>query len=51
MREIPCRYSKPEVNEQVIEMFAVAHTGGGTKWKDQLADDLHKPVRRKFKQP
>ena len=31
-------------------MFAVARTSGGTKWKEQLADELHKPVKRKFKQ-
>ena len=30
-------------------MFAVARTGGGTKWKEQLADELHKPVKTKFR--
>ena len=36
MREILLDFSKPEANKQMIEMFAVAHTGGGTKWKEQL---------------
>ena len=49
MRDILLDFSKPKANEQMIEMFAVAHTGGGTKWKEQLADELHKPVRRKFR--
>ena len=40
---------KPDANEQMIEMFGVARTGGGTKWKVQLADELHKPVKRKFR--
>ena len=34
----------------MIEMFAAARTGGGTKWKEQLADELHKSVKRKFRQ-
>ena len=33
----------------MIQLIAVARTGGGTKWKEQLADELHKPVKRKFK--
>ena len=49
MREILLNFSKPVVNEQMIEMFAVARTGGGTKRKEHLADELHKPVKRKFK--
>ena len=28
-------FSKPKENEQIIEMFAVARTGGGTKLKEQ----------------
>ena len=44
MREILLDFSKLEANEQMIEMFAVGRTGGGTKWKGQLADELHKPV-------
>ena len=47
MREILLDFSNPEANEQMIEMFAVARTGGGTKWKEQLADELHKPVKKK----
>ena len=43
------RLFEPEANEQMIEMFAVARTGGGTKWKEQLADEFHKPVKRKIK--
>ena len=49
MRDILLDFSSPEANEQIIEMFAVARTGGGTKWKEQLANELHKPVKRKFK--
>ena len=49
MRDILLDFSSPETNEQIIEMFAVARTGGGTKWKEQLADELHKPVKRKFR--
>ena len=49
MRDILLNFSSPEANEQMIEMFAVARTGDGTKWKEQLADELHKPVKRKFK--
>ena len=49
MREILLDFSNPEANKQMIEMFAGASTGGGTKWKEQLADELHKPVKRKFK--
>ena len=49
MREILLDFSKPKANEQMIEKFAVARTGGDTKWKEQLADELHKPVKRKFK--
>ena len=45
MRDILLDFSSPEANEQMIEMFAVACT----KWKEQLADELHKPVKRKFK--
>ena len=30
-------------------MFAVARSGGVTKRKEHLADELHKPVKRKFK--
>ena len=48
-REILLDFSKPVVNEQMIEMFAAARTGGETKWKDQLADELHKPANRKIK--
>ena len=44
MRDILLDFSKPKENEQMIEMFAAARTGGGTKWKEQLADELHKPV-------
>ena len=33
MRDILLDFSSPEANEQMIEMFAVARTGGGTKWK------------------
>ena len=46
MRDILLDFSKPKENEQMIEMFAVARTGGGTKWKEQLADELHKLVKR-----
>ena len=49
MREILLDFLKPEANKQMIEMFAVARTGDGTKWKDQFADELYKPVKRKFK--
>ena len=49
MKDILLDFPKPEANEQMIEMFAAARTGGGTKWKEQLADELHKPVKRKFK--
>ena len=49
MRDILLDFSSPEANEQMIETFAVGRTGGGTKWKEQLADELHKPVKRKFK--
>ena len=49
MRDILLDFSKPKANEQVIEIFSVARTGGGTKWKEQLADELHKPVKRKFR--
>ena len=35
VREILLDFSKPEANEQMIEFVAVAHTGGGPKWKDQ----------------
>ena len=41
MREILLDFSSPEGNEQMIDMFAVARTGGGTRWKEQLADELH----------
>ena len=34
MREILLDFSKPEANEQMIEMFSVARPGGGTKLKD-----------------
>ena len=27
----------------------MVRTCGGTKWKGQLVDELHKPVKRKFK--
>ena len=49
MRDIILDFSKPKENEQMIEMFAAARTGGGTKWKEQLTDELHKPVKRKFR--
>ena len=49
MRDILLDFSSPEANEQMIEMFVVARTGGGTEWKEQLADELYKPIERKFK--
>ena len=42
-------FTKPEANEQMLEMFAAAGTGSERKWKDQLADEVHKPVKRKLK--
>ena len=39
LRGILLDFSEPEVNKQMLEMFAVARTGGGTKWKDQVADE------------
>ena len=45
MRDILLDFSSPEANEQMVEMFTVARTGSGTKWKEQLADELHKPVK------
>ena len=41
--------TRKQMSRCMIEMFAVARTGGGTKWKEQLADELHKPVKRKFR--
>ena len=40
-REVLLDFLTPEENKQMFEMFA--------KWKDQLADELHKPVKRKFR--
>ena len=48
-KDILLDFSSPEANEQMIEMFAAARTGGGTKWKEQLADELHKLAKRKFR--
>ncbi len=61
MLDILLDFSEPEINEQLISRFAAGlhrgaslrtpmHGGGGVPtWKDQLADELHKPVRRKFR--
>ena len=48
MTEILLDFWNPEANEWIIEMFAVARTGGATKWIEELADELHKPAERKF---
>lgn len=49
MLDIILDFKKPEANEQMIGKFAASRTGGGLKWKDQLALELHKQVKRKFK--
>ena len=53
MVDILLDFSKPEMNEKMITAFAQTRTGGGVKpglkWKDQLAVELHRPVKRKFK--
>ncbi len=49
MFDILLDFSEPEINEQMISSFATGfRLGGGVTWKDQLADELHKPVKRKF---
>ena len=53
MVDVLLDFSKPEMNEKMITAFAQARVGGGVKpelkWKDQLAVELHRPVKRKFK--
>ena len=49
MRDNHLEFSKPESNEQKFEMFAAVRTGVGAKCKDQLADELRKQVKIKFK--
>ena len=51
MTDILLDFSNPKANEEMIRKFAERRVGGGVelKWKDRLAVELHKPVRRKFK--
>ena len=56
MADVLLDFSHPEMNEKMIRVFAQTRLGAGAKtdipklkWKDQLATELHKPVKRKFK--